>query len=195
MRFAYSYKPSGGDGGDWEVEVAATPGLLRGVPLTVRVTLEEEGVRPPDYGLYVLDLDRTVAVAVTEGAFEVALSAERPARRFRVISGTEAYAESARRGIPLVPLDFALDPAYPNPFTGSATLSYQLGERARVVLEVFDVLGRRVGVLVDAEQDAGRYEVGWSGQSEGWASVASGVYICRLRTGAFMASQRLVLVR
>ncbi len=197
VRLAHSFRPVGSDGADWELEVAVTPGLLAAGPLTVRVALEEDGARPTDYNLYVLDLDRTAPIPLGDEAlaFDVTLSAAEPVRRLRLIAGTEAYADAARQGIPLVPLDFALAPAYPNPFTRSATLTYQLAERADVRLEVFDLLGRRVAVLADGSHDAGRYTVQWDGVTAAGAPLASGVYVYRLRAGDFTASQKMVLLR
>jgi hypothetical protein len=193
VRLAHSFRPTG-DGGDWELELAATRDLLAAGPLSVRVALDEIGERPAGFGLYLLDLDRTAPMPLAEGAVELELSLDRPARRLRFIAGTEAYAESARHGIPLEPLAFALAPAYPNPFAHTATVEYHIAERADVRLEVFDLLGRRVAVLADGVHDAGRYTARWDG-SMGGASAASGIYVYRLRAGSFTASNKLVLLR
>src|SRR5690606_7460350 len=98
VRLAHSLQPDGGEGAAWEAEVAASPGLLRGGPLAVHVGLEDTSARPEGYGLYVLDLDRTAALPLDGGAFEVTLSAATPLRRLLVIVGTEAFATSASRG-------------------------------------------------------------------------------------------------
>jgi hypothetical protein len=196
-RLGHSFQPDAGEGAAWEAEVAATAALLRGGALTVRVGLEDEGAARPDgYGLYVLDLERTAALPLegsedgSTAAFEVTLSAAEPARRLRVVVGTEAFAAQAAGGIPLVPLDYALLRAYPNPSRGAVVIPYQLAERGPVTLEVYDLLGRRVAVLVDREQDGGRYDVAWTAPE-----AASGVYVYRLRAGDFTASGKLLVVR
>lgn len=51
---------------------------------------------------------------------------------------------------------------YPNPFDRSATLVYQVSRPGMVRLEVFDVLGRRLAVLVNQVLPAGRYTVDWN---------------------------------
>jgi hypothetical protein len=175
--------------------VTATPSLLRTGPLTVRIALDELGVRPADFALHILDLDRTAPVVLEDGAFELELHESRPVRRLRLIAGTDAYAETARQGVPLEPLAFALAPAYPNPFNGAATLAYQVAERTDVALDVFDILGRRVAVLADSPHDAGRYTVRWDGRTAGGARAANGVYVYRLRAGSFTASHKVVLLR
>ena len=194
-RLAHSFRPASRDGGDWELEVTATPSLLETGPLAVRVALDELGVRPADFDLHVLDLDRTAPVVLEDGTFELELRADRPVRRLRLIAGTDAYADAARDGVPLEPLDFALAPAYPNPFAGSATLAYDVAERTDVVLDVFDILGRRVAVLADGVHDAGRYTVQWDGRTAGGARAANGVYLYRLRAGSFTATHKVVLLR
>lgn len=93
---------------------------------------------------------------------------------------------------------FALEASYPNPGAFPIVIPYQLAEWSRVRLEVFDLLGRQVHVLVDAEQGAGRYSVRWEGR-EKQPMIASSTYIYRLTaqtpTGTYRTARRLVLVR
>jgi photosystem II stability/assembly factor-like uncharacterized protein len=64
---------------------------------------------------------------------------------------------------------------YPNPFNPSTTLEVRLALRSRVRLTVHDVLGREAGVVLNETLEAGAHPVTISG-----ASLASGVYFCRL---------------
>ena len=84
----------------------------------------------------------------------------------------------------------------PNPVTGArAALSFDLAQPGRVRLEVFDVTGRRVAVLLDEERPAGRHAAGWDGTEEG-RTLGNGVYFARLVApdGSAMR-QRFVLLR
>ncbi len=89
-----------------------------------------------------------------------------------------------------LPDAFALDANAPNPFTTQTTIRYALPQPAPVVLEVYDLLGRRVLTLVEEAQPAGRYAV----RVEAGA-LASGVYVYRLHAGSFTQSRRMVVVR
>ncbi|MEM1042881.1 MAG: malectin domain-containing carbohydrate-binding protein [Bacteroidota bacterium] len=80
--------------------------------------------------------------------------------------------------------------AYPNPARGVATFGYALDEAAPVRLTVYDALGRRVGVLVDAWQEAGSHTARLDG-----SALPSGVYLWRLEAGTRTESGRLVLTR
>lgn len=81
---------------------------------------------------------------------------------------------------------------YPNPFRGATTIAYQVGEPGRVTLEVYDLLGRRIRTLVDAEQPSGRHEAAWDGRGAGGRSLAAGTYFYRLRVGETISSKQAV---
>jgi subtilisin family serine protease len=79
--------------------------------------------------------------------------------------------------------DYALHPAYPNPFNPSTIIAFDLPETQHVKLEIFDISGRKVRTLVDQTVNAGRHQVSWNGQNESGISVASGIYLYRLQAG------------
>jgi photosystem II stability/assembly factor-like uncharacterized protein len=79
---------------------------------------------------------------------------------------------------------------YPNPFNPVTTISYRLSERSHVTLTVYDLLGKEVATLVTEDQQPGSYEVTFDG-----SGFASGVYVYRLKTGAFQQAKRFVLAK
>ena len=92
--------------------------------------------------------------------------------------------------IPPVPVEFGLAQNYPNPFNPVTTIEYALPEAARVRIEVFNILGQVVDVLVDAQQEVGYHTVRWDG-----GEAASGVYFYRIAAGDFAATKRMVLMK
>ncbi len=94
-----------------------------------------------------------------------------------------------------VPTLFALDPAFPNPANPATTIPYLLPGAVAVRLEVYDLLGQRVAVLVDQVQGAGYHQVVWDGRSETGATTSSGVYLYRLQARTFSATRKLLLVK
>jgi hypothetical protein len=86
------------------------------------------------------------------------------------------------------PMEFCLSNGYPNPFNGSATISYTMASKAFVEIKIFDPLGREVGVLVSEELMPGSYTCRWNP-----VGLASGVYFCRLEAGGHINTQRLVI--
>lgn len=83
----------------------------------------------------------------------------------------------------------------PNPFNPRTELGFVLPSAGPVLLEIFDVRGRRVAVLLDSEQPAGRSSVVWSGSDDEGAPVGSGTYLARLRHAAGERTRRMVLIR
>jgi hypothetical protein len=95
-----------------------------------------------------------------------------------------------------LPTSLALRQNAPNPFSGGTTVRYDIprdGLTAKI--EVFDVSGRRVRVLVDGPQTAGAKSVTWDGRDERGLTVASGVYYCRMAAADYDRSIKLLLVR
>jgi hypothetical protein len=80
----------------------------------------------------------------------------------------------------LIPTVYELNQNYPNPFNPSTTISYGIPFVSDVSIEIFNVLGQRVRVLVSEKQPAAFYDIVWDGRNDLGAAVASGVYVCRM---------------
>jgi len=93
-----------------------------------------------------------------------------------------------------LPERFKLRQNHPNPFNPSTTIKFQLPSPARVILQVYDILGRPVKTLVDHMQAAGLHSVVWDGTDQQARRMASGIYIYRLQAGIFSQSQKMILV-
>jgi agmatine deiminase len=79
---------------------------------------------------------------------------------------------------------------YPNPFTGSTVIRYQLPEKTGVKLEVLDSYGQSIATLVDSRQDAGVYQEGFSA-----GSLPPGLYYIRIVTDQTMSVKKIMLIR
>jgi glucose/arabinose dehydrogenase len=83
----------------------------------------------------------------------------------------------------------------PMPFSVSLPLAYGIPEAGRVWLEVFDVRGRRIRRLVDAEASAGTHRVAWDGRDDAGRGLGAGIYFVRLATAHGEQSVRVVRVQ
>ncbi len=96
-----------------------------------------------------------------------------------------------------IPQEFVLMQNYPNPFNPLTIIKYTVGGNRGwglgvrdVSLVIYDVLGRKVAVLVNERKAPGSYEVQFDG-----SGLASGVYIYRLTAGSFVQSRKMLLVK
>lgn len=83
---------------------------------------------------------------------------------------------------------------HPNPFNPATTIRFSLVERGPVNLSIFDVSGRLVRTLVDADLEPGTHAVRWDGQGRDGRLAASGTYLYRLRTGGSTLAGKMTLV-
>ena len=85
--------------------------------------------------------------------------------------------------------------SYPNPFNAVANISYDLAEPGSAIVGIYDINGRYVRELVNANQAAGHHLVSWNGTDNQGLQVSSGVYFVKLAAGFETATERLVLLK
>ena len=91
---------------------------------------------------------------------------------------------------PAIPETFFLAQNYPNPFNNKTTINFGLPESCPVNLTVYNILGRKADVLVDATWEAGYHTVSWN-----TSKMASGVYFYHLQAGEFSRINKCVLMK
>lgn len=89
----------------------------------------------------------------------------------------------------------ALRQPWPNPFSTTATIQFDLPQTSQVRLCVFDAQGRLLRSLADQEMKAGGYSVGWDGRDELGRECPSGLYFVRLVTRLGSLSQKTFRIR
>jgi len=89
-----------------------------------------------------------------------------------------------------VPMEFSLNQNYPNPFNPTTQISYQIPEKSKVSLKVYDILGRELLTLVNAEQNVGHYLVNFDGHD-----LPSGIYFYTLFTDKFVQTHKMLLLK
>jgi hypothetical protein len=96
-----------------------------------------------------------------------------------------------------LPQEYALYPAFPNPFNPSTTFRYGLPEATYVTLKLYDIRGREVWSFTPEPllQQAGSYSVTWSGVNHQQEPVAAGVYYVELRTTDFRQVRKVTLIK
>jgi predicted GH43/DUF377 family glycosyl hydrolase len=90
----------------------------------------------------------------------------------------------------VLPRNFDLSQNYPNPFNPVTMITYQLPMINDVDLSIYNVLGQKVGTLVNERKQAGDHQVEWDA-----SGFASGVYYYRIEAGEFVDVKKMVLLR
>jgi hypothetical protein len=87
---------------------------------------------------------------------------------------------------------------YPVPFVRNLTISYNILQKQRVKMVIYDVAGRQVKLLEDGVRDPGQYSLMWHGVDDKSRKVSSGVYFCRLVTGEreeYHETRKFILIK
>ena len=78
---------------------------------------------------------------------------------------------------------------YPNPSSGSTTISYTLANAENVKLAVYDILGNKIETIVDnSMQQPGTHQIQFDTKN-----LSKGVYSCMLRTDSGVVTKNLIV--
>jgi hypothetical protein len=100
-------------------------------------------------------------------------------------AGTGVYETTS-----MVPENYSLSQNFPNPFNPTTLISYQIPVAGQVTLKVYDILGKEVACLVKEVKNAGNYEVTFNG-----SNLSSGIYLYQLKSGSFVGTKKLILMK
>jgi hypothetical protein len=94
-----------------------------------------------------------------------------------------------------IPDVFALHQNYPNPFNPVTTIRYDVPEQAHVIMEIYNILGQKVAVVVDGVHQPGFHAVRWNGTNMYGNALSSGMYFYHVQAGNFRSIKKLILVK
>ncbi len=90
----------------------------------------------------------------------------------------------------IVPITFGLSQNYPNPFNAQTIIEYSLPLDTDVTIEIYDILGRKIETLLNANQSSGAHTVVWNADK-----VATGLYFYRIQAGDFSEIKQMTLLK
>ncbi|MDP8207533.1 MAG: T9SS type A sorting domain-containing protein [Candidatus Electryonea clarkiae] len=95
-----------------------------------------------------------------------------------------------------LPLVYELSHPYPNPFNPSLTIPFAVPEPGKVSIGIYDLLGRKVNLVVDWDYQPGRYNAIWNGVNLDGRLVSSGTYYVKMSTeNKFSSARKVQLIR
>ncbi len=89
-----------------------------------------------------------------------------------------------------LPLKFNLYNNYPNPFNPVTFIEFDIAEKSRVKITIFNIQGKLVCNLVDEEMKPGRYKTDWNA-----VNYSSGVYFFKLEASNYVQTKKMVLIK
>ncbi|OGC90749.1 MAG: hypothetical protein A2W25_13650 [candidate division Zixibacteria bacterium RBG_16_53_22] len=89
-----------------------------------------------------------------------------------------------------VPAHSNLYPNYPNPFNAQTMIRFSLPEAGPVTLDIFDILGRKIGTAFSGYLPAGEHSIMWDA-----GGISSGIYFHRLSADGRALSGKMTLLK
>jgi hypothetical protein len=94
-----------------------------------------------------------------------------------------------------LPMQFTIEPAFPNPFNPSTTIRYGIPYSVEVSISIYDLKGRLVKTLFNGEQMGGWYEITWNGSLGDGKTAPAGLYFYRITAGNEVRISKITLVK
>ena len=95
----------------------------------------------------------------------------------------------------LIPNQFKVYDAYPNPFNPVTTLRYQLPEANLVSVTIYDMAGREVKNLIHQQQNQGLHTIQWNGTNNLGNTVSAGIYLYQVQSGPYNQINKMILLK
>lgn len=109
-------------------------------------------------------------------------------------NGTPGGANGSTTGIDdpgnSLPVSYSLSQNYPNPFNPSTTINYSIAKSGYTEIKIYNILGREVKTLVNEIAAAGNHKIVFNA-----SGLASGVYFYRIKSGDFVSTKKLILLK
>ena len=120
------------------------------------------------------DIESTPAITMSNGAYE---------HNFTLLPNVATNSGEE----PVLPETITVSGNFPNPFTGSTSISVSIPEATHITISIYDALGREVHRLVDGHLSAGSHSIPWDTASS-TPTLRSGIYFYRVSDGQTVKS-------
>lgn len=91
--------------------------------------------------------------------------------------------------------EFNLNSNFPNPFNPVTSFQYGIIRETHVEIAVYNLAGQKVKTLFEGDRTPGIYSVSWDSRNQQGQAVASGVYLCKMKSPSHVETQKMLLLR
>ncbi|MFT5086992.1 MAG: putative CXXCH cytochrome family protein [Planctomycetota bacterium] len=113
---------------------------------------------------------------------------------FKDLTGREIDTAVETEAVAALPSGFELAQNSPNPFNPNTQISYAVAGPADVRLTIYNSIGQKVRLLVEAHHAAGQYRVNWDGRDNSGRQLTAGIYLYVMEAGSFREAHKMVLL-
>ena len=84
---------------------------------------------------------------------------------------------------------------FPNPISQSTTITFSIPNESSVSVKIYDMSGRLVKILADANMQQGNHQLLWDAKDGSGMLVPSGFYLLKMNAGNYMATKKLSVIK
>lgn len=95
----------------------------------------------------------------------------------------------------ILPEEFELGPARPNPFNSTVTFDYNVPMECDIEIAIYDILGNKIRILFDGTRGTGLHSEVWDGKDDKGRTVASGTYLYRLKADDYEETRKMTFLK
>ena len=111
-------------------------------------------------------------------------------KKLKLLIGNEDFIKKEFAEMQLFPNEFKLHQNFPNPFNPTTNILFSIPSEEKVLLKIYNVLGKEVTTLLNEVKPAGTHSVTFDGKS-----LASGVYFYSIEAGTFSNTKKFILLK
>jgi Secretion system C-terminal sorting domain len=126
-------------------------------------------------------------ITVNSSANTISISQSNIYSFYAIVPSTATAIENVNNSIPK---SYELAQNYPNPFNPSTNIKYSLPTESKVILKIYDLLGKEVTELVNSVQAAGVHIVNFNA-----TKLTSGIYFYTISAGNFRQVKKMILLK
>ncbi len=150
------------------------PSEFHGMPVALRHITNDLQIVVIDFPLYYMNQPEAMGV-LEQGLMDLG-----------EVTGIKNENEDAGT----IPEQFELKQNYPNPFNPTTKIEFALPVKAKVVLNVYNILGEKIITLVNEEKDAGIHQVLFDARG-----LSSGIYLYKLQANDYVQTKKMILLK
>ena len=84
---------------------------------------------------------------------------------------------------------------YPNPFNPTTTISFEIAEKGKTEVEIFNIKGQKVKTLLNENLEAGQHSVIWNGKTDSEKQVSSGMYFYKVSVNNNQKISKMIMLK